>query len=90
MFNYFNTVVAILERAKLITSEAAKKLSSELSTQIHQSNYESAVQMVKDVEAKLKDIPLVSEPWILEIKKLERRIEELEAKLLDKSIAKKK
>ena len=85
MYNYVNTVLAILERARLITPEAGTKLSKELQSGIHQSRYEDAVAMVKEVENKISK--LVDEPWNTDVAKLELRIKNLEQDIL--TIAKK-
>ena len=82
MFNYTNSMLAILEKANLITHEAAEKLSTELGSAIHQHRYNDAVIMIEDIMEKTKTF--VSEPWLNDIAKLERRVALLEKALTDK------
>ena len=76
MFNYTNSMLAILEKANLISHEAASTLSKELGSAIHQHRYDDAVAMIEEIAGKVDNF--VTEPWNTDIAKLERRIAELE------------
>lgn len=58
MNNFVSIVIAILENAKILTSEEANKLVKELHGSTLPDNYESAVRFVKDLFNKhgIKDI----------------------------------
>jgi hypothetical protein len=77
----FNTLMAILHKAELLTPEAAEKMAVKMQGSIHQSKYSDAVLMVEDVSDNVDHF--VAEPWNNKIAGLEARISKLE-KLLTK------
>lgn len=80
-------MLAILEKANLVTHEAAEKMSKEMGGMIHRSTYIDAKMMVDEVADKIGDF--VAEPWIAEIERLERRVAQLEKQLVAKVEVKK-
>lgn len=83
---YNNTVLAILEKAGLITHEAAEELAKQLVDKIHPAQYPAALNLVEEASAKIKEF--AAEPWLAEIGRLERRLSALEEKV--KPVAKQK
>lgn len=83
MYNLVHLFVALLKELDILTEEAAKELSKELSTKILPSNPEDALRQVgeavKTVRSKL-DSEVKVEPWLYHISQLEDRIKTLESK----------
>lgn len=75
----YNTLCAVLEEAHLLTHDAAKQLATHMQTNIHQSKYEDAVEMVKKISRNVDQY--VEEPWSAKVSALEARVRELEDKL---------
>lgn len=73
---YNNTVIAILEKAGLITHEAGEELAKQLVDKIHPARYPDALNLVEAASEKIKDF--AAEPWLADIARLERRVVELE------------
>ena len=71
---------------QLLTPEAGKYLSDELQSKIHTGRYRDAYQMVDDMlrTFELKDKPVLEEPWLRHVRKLEARIDTLEKQLAKK------
>lgn len=84
---YNNTVIAMLEKAGLITHEAGEELAKQLVDKIHPARYQDAIAMVEAASAKVKQF--AAEPWIGDIARLEARIGALETQL-EAKVAKKK
>lgn len=78
----FNTLMAVLQKANLLTPQAAKKMAIKMQNSIHQSNYEDAVRMVEEVCDDVKSF--VAEPWLERISVLEEKIAKLEKGLTKK------
>lgn len=51
----YNTLCAALEEAGVLTHEAAQKLARHMQTHIHQSDYEDALRMVREVSRGVDD-----------------------------------
>ena len=88
MYNLVHTFVGILKELGIITDEGARALSRELSTKILPSNPEDSLKQVEEavkvVELKLHGSLIKAEPWLLHIRDLEARVEELEKSLTKK------
>ena len=75
--------VAILKELDIITEDAAKALSKELSTKILPSNPEDALKQVAaavETVRKSLDGDVKVEPWLVHIQELEARVRQLESK----------
>lgn len=70
-------MLAILVKAKVLTNEGAERLSKKLGSEIHRAEYTDAVQTIEDVLKEYRG-ELVAEPWVAQIKALEKRVRDLE------------
>jgi hypothetical protein len=71
-------MLAILVKAKVLTEEAAIQLSEALKSEIHRSEFVDAKQTIENVTGRIEKF--ISEPWLADIARLTKRVEELEAK----------
>ena len=64
----------------LLTEEAGEYLNEELQSKIHTARYRDSLQIVQDLMDELaeKDKKFLIEPWMAYIRRLEKRVAELE------------
>lgn len=73
----YNTLCAALEEAGVLTHDAAQKLARHMQTHIHQSDYEDALEMVKEVSRKVDNF---ADKTLHEAHEgLSKRVEQLES-----------
>lgn len=80
----YNTLCAVLEEAHLLTHEAAQKLATHMQNNIHQSKYDDALEMVKEISRHVDKYEV--EPWKARLASLEARVKELEKPLEKKKL----
>ncbi|MDE2107152.1 MAG: hypothetical protein KGL39_58645 [Patescibacteria group bacterium] len=89
MYNYSATLIALLVKMKLLTEEGGEYLNGELQSKIHTARFKEAQQIVQDLidEMEDKDKVFLVEPWMPYIRRMERKIEQLEKELTKSRVA---
>jgi hypothetical protein len=76
MYNYTNTMLAILVKLNLLTKEGAQEWSTKLGSEIHRADFQDALQTIDKVTDEVGDF--LVEPWLKEAAKIHTFVDGLE------------